>query len=62
MAKFIELHYLDDEAIIVNVDRISLVLDSIDGAVVYLLAHPEATRKILHVKETYQYIKNELAH
>lgn len=52
MAKFIELHYLDNEAIIVNVDRISLILDSKDGAVVYLSAHPEATRKILHVKET----------
>ncbi len=62
MAKFIELHYVDDDPIIVNVDKISIVLDSEEGAVIYLQAHPEANRKILHVKETYQYIKKELIH
>lgn len=62
MAKFIELHYVDDDPIIVNVDKISIVLDSEEGAVIYLQAHPEANRKILQVKETYQYIKKELIH
>ena len=60
MAKFIELHYVDGESIIVNVDRISVVLESGSGAVIHLLAHPEANRRVLHVQESYQYIKKEL--
>ena len=60
MRKFIELHYLDGEPVIVNVDRISLVLDSNQGAVVHLSTHPESTRRILHVKETYLHIRREL--
>lgn len=60
MNKFIELHYVDGESVIVNVDRISLVLNSREGAVVHLATHLESTRRILYVKETYQYIRREL--
>lgn len=62
MAKFIELHYQDGESVLVNLDKIALILESEDGSVLHLAVHPESPRRVLHVRESYLSIRKELIH
>ena len=61
MARFIELHYKDDnESVLINIDQIAYIEISEFGSVIHM--NLNNTRTCINVRESFQTIKRELVY